>query len=292
VFSFSFKELFKINNLTVMIDRLSKIYTVSTVVDTRDDSLHLFLGPYHLTLGPAIFGALHFKSVSAALLASSHPKTINDNTNQYKKRRHDNVLRRFRRSVRKLILIKSILDQLRLSSILTPCNQYELYTQGIYDLVLAGHIHNSHSVYDDDSFTEQIKYFRVMGKIEKENTLLASKFVKINALLHLLSPITQQQVDSNSTTGKIPQTVSDDSSTFQNNQNQSKALIDSTNICCAQHCQTMPVVMYPVTRGASFQSNNLLPPEPRSNRRNTHRRSRRSSIQSNQTTVNFVYIFK
>lgn len=289
---FFHQELFKINNLTHLIERLSTIYTLSTVVDTRDDSQHLFLGPYHITLGPAILGALHFKNLSTALLASSHAKTKNDNLEgKVNRRRHEAVLRRFRRCVRKLILIRSILDQLRLASILTPCNQYELYTNGIYDLVLAGHIHNSASVFDDDNFTEQIKSFRSMKTSEKENTLLASRFTKINALLHLLSPMAQQQqqTDNNSTTGKISQNASDDTKSLS--ENPAKSLIDSSNMCCPQHCQTIPVVLVPVSRSSNYQTTNLLPPEPYSKRGSGHKKNRRrSSTHSNQSTVRFIHI--
>ena len=78
MFSFYFlsKELFKVNNLNRTIDRLSRIYSVVQALDIRDDTLHLFLGPYHLSLGPALFTALRFKNASTALLVASQSKAI------------------------------------------------------------------------------------------------------------------------------------------------------------------------------------------------------------------------
>jgi hypothetical protein len=275
-----------------MVDRLSSIYTVLTAVDTRDDTLHLFLGPYHLLLGPSTFGALSFRNISTALLDSSNSKSSSNNTNQRHKRRHEAIVRRFRRAVRKLILIKSILNQLRLASILTPYNQYELYTQGVYDLVLAGHIHDFSSVFNDDDFTEQINKFRSMNKIEKDNSLLASRFIKINALLYLLSPpLNQHHSDNSAIPGKITQTSkSNDPNTYTPNENSSKPLIDSTSMCCSQHSLNIPLVMVSMNRSNSLQPTSFLSREPRSRRKTGYNLTRSSSTSSNRIIVSFPHI--
>ncbi|UJR10293.1 hypothetical protein I4U23_014499 [Adineta vaga] len=267
-------ESFKFNNLNRMIERLSQIYSVSTVIDKRDDTCHVFLGPYHLSLGPAIFSAIHFKNISIALLSSSHIDTTNDHTNQHKNRRHEAILRRFRRAVRKLILIKSIIDKLRLASILTPYNQYELYTRGIYDLVLAGHLHNGNSNLTDDSFIQQVNEFRSMDKSERE-TLVASKYMKISALLHLISPTPSlHQADNNRTIGNEHQPLSDTSNSYLMNENQSESLTEP--MCCPQHCQEESLIRFPVRRSISHQSSQFVATESRS-RLNTNPSTRRKS---------------
>jgi len=267
-----------------MVDRLSNIYTVLTAVDTRDDTLHLFLGPYHLSLGAAIFGALHFRNLSTALLASSHSKTSGENTSQQQKRRHETILRRFRRSVRKLILIKSIIDQIRIASILTPYNQYELYINGIYDLVLAGHIHKFRSIFDDNDFNQQINDFRSMNNFRKEHTLLASRFVKIQALLQLISPTPHpNQSDNNLIPG---QTRSDEIT----NENPSKPMIDSSNLCCTQHNQGSPLIRLPINRSISQQSTQFFSSESNSRRNSRYKLRRHSSNRPKQGTVSFTHI--
>ncbi len=272
-----------------MVNRLSKVFTVLTAIDNHDDAIHLFLGPYHLSLGPAVYGAFHFQNVSAALLASSHSKTSSGNTHQHYKRRHEAVLRRFRRAVRKLIHIKSIIDQLRLASILTPYNQYELYTHGTYDLVLAGHMHKSHSVFNDDDFTEQINAFRSMNKFEKEHSLVATKFVKINTLLRLLSP-TPPQSENNSLPGKIPQNRPNDSSTYPTNENSSKSLHNSTTLCCSQHDQNMSLFKLAINQSISHQPTHLLPSESHSRRYNKPNVRRTAFARRNKISVSLTYI--
>jgi len=269
-----------------MIDRLARIYTISTAINSNDDTLHLFLGPYHLLLGPNIFGVLQFRNLSKALLASSHSKTSGENTNSYQKRRHDAAIRRFRRSVRKLILIKSIIDQLRLASILTPYNQYELYTQGVYDLVLAGHIHDARSSFDDEKFTERIKNFRSMKHSEKsDNTLIASKFIKINTLLNLFSPSPQQnQPDNNSIPGKTTQTNQSDNTT---NEKSSKSLMNSSNICCSHHTQNTPLLMFPFNRSDTHPPTQFVSSEPRIRRTNKYDSRKTSSAHSRRISVRF-----
>ncbi|CAF0887544.1 unnamed protein product [Rotaria sp. Silwood1] len=271
-------ELFKINNLSRMVDRLSNVYNVLSVVDNRDDTLHLFLGPYHLSLGPAIFGALHFKNVSTALLASSHAKLKTDSTHHSHKRRRDAVLRRFRRTVRKVIFIKSIINQVRLASILTPYNQYELYRQGIYDLVLAGHMHDTNEALYDEEFIEQINNIHLMDASEKENSLLASKFIKINSLLHLLSPpVSQQQTDNNSTIGNITQPPPDNAIAYTTDENSSKPFISSTTLCCPQHTNNQNTLMFPISRTTTYQPNLFLPRESHS-KVSSRQNSRKGSV--------------
>ena len=182
-------ELFKSNNLSRLIERLSNVYAVATALDTRDDTLHLFLGPYHLALGPATFAALRFKNVSAALLDA----TSSIRVHLKHKRRHEMVLRRFRRAVQKLILIKSIVDQISLASVLTPFSQQDLHTRGIYDLALAGHLDSSQCLTNIHNFTEAIDRIRATESPSEKSSLGASSFIKINTLLHLLSPTEDQK---------------------------------------------------------------------------------------------------
>jgi hypothetical protein len=256
-----------------MIDRLSHIYIVTTALDVRDDTLHLFLGPYHLSLGPAIFGALRFKNVSTLLLSAS--------VSNPSKRRREAVLRRFRRAVRKLILVKSIIDQLRLASILTPFNQYELYTRGIYDLVLAGHSQNLHSILNDKDFTEQINNIQS----EERSSLLASNFFKINAILHLLAPTQhQQQPDNNLTRGNITQTISNETNSNTTNTNDHKHLLDSGTMCCSQHCRDLPLVKLPMSQPISHQP---ISTGSRSRLNSGHNLRKNSASLSRQDTVRF-----
>jgi hypothetical protein len=171
-----------------------------------------------------------------------------------------------------------------LASILTPYNQYELYRNGIYDLVLAGHIHKSHSIFNDDDFTQQINDFRSMKNFPKESSLLATKFVKIQALLQLLSPTPHS--DNNSISGQTIQTRSDEIT----NENLSKSTIDSSNLCCTQHNQSSPLVPFPINRSISQQSTQFFSNESNS-RRNTKYKSRRhSSARLKQGAVSFTYI--
>ncbi|CAF4981914.1 unnamed protein product, partial [Rotaria socialis] len=186
-------ELFKINNLSRTIDRLSRVYTVLTALDVRDDTLHLFLGPYHLSLGPALFAAMNFKNASTALLVNSHPTSSATTESHRRKRRREVVLRRFRRVVRKLTLVISIINELRAASILTPYNQYELYKRGIYDLVLAGRKESSNSMFSKNEFMEELENLNVEKSSGERNPLLASNFTKINHLLNLISSSQQQQ---------------------------------------------------------------------------------------------------
>lgn len=277
------------NNLQHMMDRLSRIYTPSSAIDTRDDTLHLFLGPYHISLGPAAYGALQFRNISTALLSNSKTSQGDNTTQQQKRRRHDAALRRFRRSVRKLILIKSIIDQLRLASVLTPYNQYELYTNGIYDLVLAGHVHNDRSVFEDEKFAEKIKEFRSMNKWEKDSSLLASNFIKIQTLLHLLTPAPQQNNTDNSSTSKNEtQTTGTDEKISEN---PTKQYLDPSTICCSQHSQNIPLLMFPLQRSFSQQTTQFLSPKSPI-RRHSHYPSRRhSSAPSKEKTVRSMHIY-
>ncbi|CAF1230099.1 unnamed protein product [Adineta steineri] len=279
-------ELFKFNNLTRIVDRLSQVYSVSTAVDKRDDTVHVFLGPYHLVLGSAAVGAMHFKNISTALLSATSTKMPNDpNTTQYQKRRRDAVLRRFRRGVRKLILIKSIIDNLRHASILTPYNQCELYNRGIYDLVLAGHKHDGPNIFNDQNFKGQLDDFQSMNDSEKETSLIASKYMKISALLHLISPTPHlHQTDNSSSVGTNKQNTS---SSFNPNNDHSSALFHTTAMCCPHHCKDLPLIKFPIRPSFSHQASLLVTPEPHSRlSTSSNNSSRKSETLKRQTTIN------
>ncbi|CAF3339195.1 unnamed protein product [Rotaria socialis] len=282
-------ELFKINNISQTIGRLSQIYSAKTFVDNRDDTLHILLGPYHLALGPVIFGALHFRNVSAALLASSQAKLVIDGTYQSSIRRREAILRRFRHAVRKLIFIKSVIDQAQIASILTPYNQYELYKQGIYDLALAGQIHNSNSIFDDENFIQRINNVRLMNSLDKENPLLASKYIKINSLLNLLaSTVSQQQSGSNLPTENMIRSRSDTAASYSTNEDDSKTFLNSTTLCCEHHNTNQESVAVPMNRSSTYYFNHLLSHEPLSkpnSRKGSQKSSTASSSQNNITIV-------
>ncbi|CAM4767835.1 unnamed protein product [Rotaria magnacalcarata] len=282
-------ELFKINNLLQTIDRLSQIYSVETFVDNRDDTLHLFLGPYHLTLGPVIFGALHFRNVSAALMASSQAKLVTDGTYQSRSRRHEAILGRFRHAVRKLIFIKSVIDQAQIASILTPYNQYELYKQGIYDLALAGHIHNANSIFGDENFIERINNVRLTNSPGRENPLFASKYIKINSLLNLFaSTASQQHSNSNLTTENMTPPISDTAASYSTSEDDSKTFLNSASPCCAHHSTNQASVAVPMKRPSAHHFNQLLSQEPLS-KPNSRKGSRKSSTAfSSQNNLNIV----
>ena len=127
-------------------------------------------------------------------LSLHNQKQSGGNELHRRRRRREAVLRRFRRVVRKLTLVKSIIDQLQPASVLTPYNQYELYSHGIYDLVLAGRIQQcTDTMFVGDQFFEQLKNFNDVANTGERNPLLASNFIKINNLLSLLSSPQQQQ---------------------------------------------------------------------------------------------------
>jgi hypothetical protein len=220
---------------------------------------------------------MQFRNISTALLASSHSKAGHENSTHYHKRRHDAALRRFRRAVRKLIHIKSIVDKLRIASILTPYNQYKLYKRGIYDLVLAGHRHNSESVFMDEDFREQLK-----SNLDEKNPLLASKFTKISTLLHLLAP-SPNHAESNSTPGNGSQNRTDET-----NDNSSKSLLNSANLCCTHHFQNSQLAMVPINRSMSHQSSHFLAPDSYGRRHSKHHTHRSSSNHSDRPIVSTV----
>ena len=272
-----------------MVNRLSNIYNATSAVDTRDDTLHIFLGPYHLSLGPAVFGAMRFKNVSKALLASSQAKSLGGNSTHSQKRRHDAALRRFRRTVRKLIHIKSIIDKLRIASILTPYNQYQLYTHGIYDLVLAGHKHLSDSVFSEEEFLEQIHDLSSKRDIDQKNPLIASQYIKINTLLQLLTPSSQQQQpENNPSPGESPSGGPDGAQPRTTNEHSSQSLLNSANICCSHHFQNARHMMFPLQRSISQQPAPFYTLESQS-RRNSRMESRRnSSVLPHPTIVSLL----
>jgi len=236
------------NNFERLMNRLSSVYSPMKVIDDRDDTSHIYLGPYHISMNSESFGALHFKNISTAILTASTSSKSNEN-----KRRHDAILRRFRRAVRKLIYIKSIIDQLRIASILTPVNQYELYSKGIYDLVLAGHQHNPSSKFYDNEFVRQINEFHTMSKFEQEHLFLASRFIQINTLLHLLTPSPYQHDYHSTNSKKFDETLA---------QTSINSILDKLTICCVKHAHDMPVIMFPIKPTINQhqqQVNSLLP---------------------------------
>lgn len=261
-----------------------------SVVDNRDDTFHLYLGPFHISLGPAIFGALHFKNVSTALLATSGSKVRADSINQSTSRRREAVLRRFRRCVRKLIFLKSVINQIQLASILTPYNQYALYKQGIYDLVLSGHLPNSCSLFNDDGFIEQVNNFRSAVDADSKSPLLSSKYVKINSLLNLLSTNTpQNQPDTISGMGNLTQAMSENPIDFGINENNPPPLIEQTPICCSEHGDDQNALVS-IKRRPTYSSNQLLSAEYTSNLGSNQSLHKGSNNYSNRKqTVSFKY---
>ncbi len=260
----------------------------------------MFLGPYHLSLGPALFAALHFKHASSALLVNSHSTTICGNEIQRRKRRRDAILRRFRRAVRKLTLVKSIINQLRPASVLTPFNQYELYTHGIYDLVLAGRIQEcADSMFINDTFLDQLHNFDFVSNAGERSPLLATNFIKINNLLNLLSssqPQPQSQTLDHSitttttTNGKMIRIKSNESiANMANNNNDTEALINSLTVCCSQHSQSSPYVMYPVNRPASPQPSQFLSTGYGSRCNSSSNLLKTPSVLSRQSTVCYIH---
>ena len=134
---------------------------------------------------------------------------------------------------------------------------------------------------------EQINNIRSMNYNEKNNSLLASKYIKINTLLHLLSPTSHQhQSDNNLIDGKsTPINRIDD----KINENPSKSIIDSSSICCSQHIHMTPTLMFSITRSMSVQPTQLLPYEPRS-RLNSKESPKSPSPRSRTNTVRPVFI--
>ncbi|CAF0893242.1 unnamed protein product, partial [Didymodactylos carnosus] len=208
-------EIFKINNLSSTIERLSRIYPVSTAIDIRDDTLHVLVGPYSIRLAPALFAAFHLKQVSQTIMqttpkrreltttaaatetttttaAATEATTTNSTVSvggklRSQRRQREVALRRFRRAVRKIGLVKQIIDRLQTPSILTPINQYELHNHGIYELVLR---RQSSSTDDSQKLFEQMKDYK---EPDEQNPFLASNFIKITSLLNLLGSSTTQQ---------------------------------------------------------------------------------------------------
>ncbi|CAF4199918.1 unnamed protein product [Rotaria socialis] len=296
-------ELFKINNLSRTIDRLSRVYTVLTALDVRDDTLHLFLGPYHLSLGPALFAAMNFKNASTALLVNSHPTSSATTESHRRKRRREVVLRRFRRVVRKLTLVISIINELRAASILTPYNQYELYKRGIYDLVLAGRKESSNSMFSKNEFMEELENLNVEKSSGERNPLLASNFTKINHLLNLISSSQQQQqqqqqqqshILENSMTRANRQIIKITSQeSFVNAVNNDPSsltdptsLRDSNTVCCALHRQNSPYFMLPIRSTMSPPTSQMISIGSRSRNSSQSNTHKTVSILSRQSTAN------
>lgn len=288
-FVFLNEELFKMNNLSRVIDRLSRIYTVLTALDIRDETMHLFLGPYHISLGPAVFAALHFKNASAALLVSSRstiPRGGDDV--QRRKRRREMVIRRFRRAVRKVTLVKSILNQLQSPSVLTPFNQYELKKHGIYDLVLAGRIQDNDQIFDNDEFRHHLSRGDSIYYPGERNPLLASNFVKIHHLLNLLSSAQQQSSILENSAAQQPKSIqikSIEKSLHSTNRNEVDTLINSTATSHSIHRQTSPLISFPIQDSASPRTSQQSLLRLHLSQNNNPNLLKNPSILSRQSTV-------
>lgn len=260
------------------IERLSQVFPIVNVVDNRDDTLHLFLGPYHLALGPAIFGALHFRNLSAALLASSKAKQKADGTSYSRNRRREAVLRRFRRAVRKLIFIKSIINQIHTASILTPYNQNELYIQGTYDVTLAGRLCQPNSLHEKHHSHESLHDIDSLTHSEKESSLNASKYIKINSLLNLLSTNTpSNNPDNNLPRDNFTQTMQDTGNKFSNTDDHSKSLIPTTTLCCSQHTKNQQNLTFAISRLNNIPPTQFLANEFQSKNNSNHSSRKNSS---------------
>jgi hypothetical protein len=267
-----------------MITRLSAIYKVSTALDVRDDTLHLFFGPYHICLGSAMYAAQRFKNISNALLATSNTKTnkIKDKTSNNKRQRET----RFRRLTHKLILIKSILNQLRSSSILTLYNQYALSNNGIYELVLAGDQQNVQSMFDDPSSRKELDRLQTMYHPEETSYLLSSNFIKINALLHLLSATIQENESNTAHTHHVP-TQSNESTSLTSNNVHTKSLLNEQTVCCSHHHQPSSLIAMPLVQPTIAQATARPSTSSTSRRSNSQSLIRAKAILSRQNTVNF-----
>ena len=184
------------------------------------------------------------------------------------KRRRETVLRRFRRTVRKIILIRSILDQIRLGSVLTPYNQHELTSNGIYDLVLAGHQSNGQCKLDEATVAEEFDRLQTLNYPEQKSFLLASNFIKVSTLLYLMTPFRAAESGAPS----IP--VNEPTS----NPNDPKGILDTSPLCCSQHGQRTSLVMLPIKPPAP-------PPPPPSQLMSSGSRSRLSSTQSHRPVL-------
>ena len=227
------------------------------------------------------------------MLIASQSKVTGGNEPQRRRRRREAVLRRFRRAVRKLTLIKSIVDQLQSASVLTPYNQYELYSKGIYDLVLAGRIPTyADDMFVSDDFREQMQNFDAMTNAGERSPLLVSNFIKINNLLGLLSSPQQQQQQQtfDHSTMTTSETTIDmkSSTTGTTNENVNKhahGLINSVTVCCPNHSQTSPYVMYTLPQAPSPQPSQYLSAGTRSRRSSNVNLLKTPSILSRQSTV-------
>ena len=226
-------------------------------------------------MGSALFAGLRFKNVSAALLAASGLQRNQGEATSKETRRRDAVLRRFRRVVRKLILIRSILDQIRLASILTPFNQYELTSNGIYDLVLAGQQTNGQCTLDESAVAEEVERLRTLNYPEQKSFLLASNFIKISVLLHLLSPSHTAEPNLS------PTTVDEATSNTQDPKN----IMEAGGLCCSQHGQRTSLVMLPIKSPAPPPTTQLLPAASRHRINSNHSSRRTPSLLSRQNTV-------
>jgi hypothetical protein len=129
----------------------------------------------------------------------------------------------------------------------------------------------------DEDFRQQVK-----GNLDENNPVLASKFTKISTLLHLISP-SPNQFENNSISAKIPSTRTDDI-----NENSSKSLLNSSDLCCTHHFQNSQLAMIPISRSISYQSAHFFRSESLSKRNSKLNSRRYSSNYSDQIIVNII----
>jgi len=147
----------------------------------------------------------------------------------------------------------------------------------------------------NDTFLNQLQNFDFVTNSGERSPLLATNFIKINNLLNLLStshPQPQSQTLDHSittTNGKMIRIKSNESLANIPNNNDTEALINSLTVCCSQHSQTSPYVMYPVNRPASPQRNQFLSTGVRSRCNSNSNLLKTPSVLSRQSTVCYIH---
>jgi hypothetical protein len=149
-------------------------------------------------------------------------------------------------------------------------------------------------MFSQDSFIEQIHNFDSTNDSGERSPLLASNFIKINNLLNLLSspqqqpqPQQQQQFENSTamTAGNMMRIKSNESI----NNNDPGAFINSTDICCEHHRQTLPFITFPVRQTMSPQPSQLLPTGFHSRQNSSSNLLKTPSVLSRQSTVCYIY---
>ena len=198
------------------------------------------------------------------------------------------MLRRFRRAVRKLTLVRSIIDQLQSPSVLTQYNQYELHTNGIYDLVLTERIKHSNSTFLNDDRPQKLEISDSITNAEQRNLLFASNYIKINYLLNILSSSQQSLKTENNTTietKNFMQIESYESMTSAKDNYDRRSVINSEAICCSAHRQSPSYFMFPSRQRISSQPSQLALAGSNSKRGSNSHLNKTSFTLSRQSTV-------